>query len=117
MMTKLIEHTFLDTRPRMRLLSERDFDRYFNMLELSIEESKSIARILMYAAYVHGCIMIDRRRDTTQWHYLHRSAKYGDDLQLTTWDKYGPVSDARVSTERDFSYLMNETISAYFEKS
>ena len=110
---KLLEHTFTDRHYRMNLLRNHDADRYFRMLELSIAESESIARLLMYAAYVHGCVRIGRGRE--QWHYLHRSAKYGNDLQLTTWDEYGPVSDERIGDAGDFSYLMNGTVTVYAE--
>ena len=110
-MTNLVEHTFADRHDRMDLIRDRDFDRYFRMLEVAVEESEGIARLLMYAAYRHGCVRIERGRG--QWHYLHRSAKYGNDLQLTTWDEYGPVSDARIREASDFSYLMNGTVTAY----
>ena len=115
MTTKLIEYTFADRHDRMDLIRDRDFERYFHMLELSVEESKRIAKLLMYAAYRHGCVRIDREGHKGQWHYLHRSCKYGGNLQLTTWDEYGPVSDMRVRNESDFSYLMNCTITARAE--
>ena len=114
-MTKLLEHTFTDRHYRMNLLRNHDADRYFRMLELSIDESESIARLLVYAAYVHGCVLIGREGHGTQWHYLHKSPKYGNDLQLTTWDEYGPVSDERISDAGDFSYLMNGMVKAYVE--
>ena len=110
-MTKLIEYTFTDGHDRMEALSDSDLDRYFRMLELSIEESKAIANVLMYAAYVHGCVRIERGRE--QWHYLHKSPKYEGCLQLTTWDEYGPLSDERIREAGDFSYLMNGTVCAY----
>lgn len=106
-----MEYTFTDGHDRMEALSDSDIDRYFRMLELSIEESKAIAKVLMYAAYVHGCVRIERGRE--QWHYLHKSPKYEGCLQLTTWDEYGPVSDERIREAGDFSYLMNGTVSAY----
>lgn len=112
-MNKLIEYTFTDRHERFDRLREKDFDRYFNLLDLSVSESRSIARTLMYAAYLHGCVMIERDRDRRQWRYLHRSAKYGNDLQLTTWDEHGPVSDARIRDASDFSYLMGGTIVVY----
>lgn len=112
-MTKLLEHTFEDRQYRMSFLRNHDTDRYFRMLELSIAESESIARLLMYAAYFHGCVLIGREGHGTQWHYLHKSPKYGNDLQLTTWDDFGPVSDARIREASDFSYLMNGTVKAY----
>lgn len=114
---KLIEHTFVDRHDRMDLIRDRDFDRYFRILELSVEESRRIARLLMYAAYRHGCVRIERDGREGQWHYLHRSWKYGSNLQLTTWDEYGPVSDMMVRRESDFSYLMNGTITARAENS
>jgi hypothetical protein len=112
-MNKLLEHTFADRHDRMNLLGNHDAYRYFRMLELSIEESKAIANALMYAAYVHGCVRIERGR--VQWHYLHKSPKYEGCLQLTTWDEYGPVSDERISDAGDFSYLMNGMVKAYVE--
>lgn len=112
-MTKLLEHTFADRHLRMNFLRNNDSDRYFRMLELSIGESEDIARLLMYAAYFHGCVLIGREGHGTQWQYLHRSPKYGNDLQLTTWDEHGPVSDARIREASDFSYLMNGTVTAY----
>ena len=112
-MVKLLEHTFADRQYRMSFLRNHDADRYFRMLELSIAESESIARLLMYAAYFHGCVLIGREGHGTQWHYLHKSPKYGNDLQLTTWDDFGPVSDARIREASDFSYLMNGTVTAY----
>ena len=112
-MGKLIEYTFTDSYDRMEALSDSDLDMYFRMLELSIEESKAIAKVLMYAAYVHGCVRIERQRE--QWHYLHKSPKYEGCLQLTTWDEYGPVSDKRIRDASDFSYLMNGTINAYVQ--
>ena len=110
---KLMEYTFADRQERMKLLKDQDFDRYFNALEVSTEERRRIARTLMYAAYMHGCIMIDKGR--SQWYYLHKAWKYGNDLQLTTWDEYGPVSDLRIRDADDFSYLMNGTVTAYAE--
>lgn len=112
-MTKLMEYTFMDRHDRMEALRESDIDRYFRILELSVDESEDIARLLMYAAYFHGCVLIRREGHGTQWHYLHKSPKYGNDLQLTTWDEYGPVSDERIREAEDFSYLMNGTVSAY----
>lgn len=108
----LLSHTFADRDQRLDLI-KKNVDRYFNLLEVSIEESTRIAKLLMYAARLHGCVRIDRGRG--QWHYLHRSCRYGDDLQLTTWDQYGPVSDLRVRDASDFSYLMNGTVVAYVE--
>jgi hypothetical protein len=112
---KLMEYTFTDRHERFDRLKEKDFDRYFNLLDLSVSESRGIARALMYAAYLHGCVMIERDRDRRQWRYLHRSAKYGSDLQLTTWDEYGPLSDERIRESGDLSYLMNGTVKAYTE--
>ena len=97
----------------MSFLRNHDGERYFRMLELLIAESESIAKLLMYAAYFHGCVLIGREGHGTQWHYLHRSPKYGNDLQLTTWDDFGPVSDERIREASDFSYLMNGTVTAY----
>ena len=112
-MTKIMEYTFTDHHDRMEALRDSDLDRYFRMLELSIEESKAIAKALMYAAHVHGCVRIERGRK--QWHYLHNSPKYAGHLQLTTWDEYGPVSDERIRESGDLSYLMNGTVKAYTE--
>ena len=112
---ELIRYKFMDRHEQMKLLHDNDMERYFNMLELSVEESKRVARCLMYAAYMHGCIVIRRRG--SQWHYLHKTPKYGNDLQLTTWDEHGPVGDVRVSCEEDFSYLMNGEIVACAENS
>jgi len=116
-MNKLLEHTFSDRHDRMDLLRDHDIDGYFRMLEISIAESESIARLLMYAAYFHGCVLIERDGHGTQWHYLHMSCKYGNDLQLTTWDEYGPVSDDRIRKAEDLSllHLMNGTVKAYTE--
>lgn len=114
-MGKLLEHTFADRHGRMNLLRNHDTDRYFRMLELSIAESEDMARLFMYAAYFHGCVLIRREGHGTQWHYLHKSPKYGNDLQLTTWDEHGPVSDERIREEGDFSYLTNGTIKAYVQ--
>lgn len=109
----LIEHTFADNNVRLAALGNSDFDTYFRILELSIEESETIAKVFMYAAYSHGCVRIERGRK--QWHYLHKSPKYEGCLQLTTWDEYGPVSDERIREAGDFSYLMNGTVCAYAE--
>ena len=110
-MTKLMEYVFTDNHDRMEALSDSNIDAYFEMLEASTQESRIIANVLMYSAWTHGCVRIERGRE--QWHYLHRSAKYLGDLQLTTWDEHGPVSDERIREAGDLSYLMNGTVRAY----
>lgn len=108
--TTLMEYRFMDEHDRMKLIRDGDFDRYFNLLDVSIAESERIARCLMYAAYLHGCILITKTGNGNVW-YLHRSAKYGNDLQLTTWDEYGAVSDVRVRSVSDIYDIMNGKIS------
>ena len=114
--TVLMEHTFMNGyEHRMRLLKNSDIYGYFNMLDLSNGESERIANSLMYAAYAHGCVKIERDMDMREWRYLHRSPKYGGDLQLTTWDEYGPVSDSRVSSAKDISCIMCGRMTAKIE--
>lgn len=115
--TVLIQYRFMDGYERMNLLKESEFDRYFNLLGLSMEEGNRIARCLMYAAYFHGCILIVQGQSERQWWFLHRAAKYGNDLQLTTWDEYGPVSDTRIRQAKDLSHLMTGEIAVGTEKS
>ena len=113
----ILEYTFMNGyERRMRLLKNSDIYGYFNMLDLSNSESERIAKSLIYAAYVHGCVKIERDMDTCEWRYLHKSPKYGEDLQLTTWDEYGPVSDCRVRSAKDVSYIMCGRITAKIEK-
>lgn len=99
-----MEHKFFEKHDRYELV---DVDTLFRMLEMSVYESETVAKLAMYAANLHGCVLISRRG--SQWHYLHRSPKYGT-LQFTTWDDDGPMSDIKVEEPSDFSFLMNGTV-------
>lgn len=113
-MRKVLEHTFDDSHERLELLRDRDYDEYFAMLDKAVEESETIALAIMCHAARCGCVLI-RKEGQPIWHYLHRSVRYQDSLQLTTWDEMGPVSDIRVKEPSGFSYLMNGTVTAYVE--
>ena len=108
-MKTLLMHTFQDRENRLTYIGT---ESYFRLLETKIWESDVIARLAMYAAHFHGCVRIDH--DGEQWHYLHKSAKYGT-LQLTTWDDIGPVSDKRVSKVDDLSDVMSGSVKISIE--
>lgn len=106
-----MRYHFNERSERFDELLSMNVDRYFDILEQECAESVRVAKSLMYAAFMHGCVMISKHG--SQWHYLHRSPKYAGDLQLTTWDRLGPVSDMRVSKAEDFSHIMNGDVEAY----
>ena len=114
--TVLMDYEFMDKHERMELLRKKDFDRYFNMLSLATRESDGVARCIMYAARLHGCVIVGTVGNSERWWFLHRSAKYGSDLQLTTWDDYGPVGDVRVSRESDMSAILHGRIVVGIER-
>lgn len=109
-MIQILSHTFRDRSERMRLIRDRDFDRYFAMLDFERQQRESVARMLMYAAERHGCVLMPE--GDGRWQYLHRSAKY-DCLQFTTWDMYGPVCDVAVMDEGDLLERMTGGVFAY----
>lgn len=109
MCREIMRHKFIDRDERTDVIALHSSEWLFRMLDVAVEESRTIAGATMYAAWLHGCVKIDK--GGVQWHYLHKSAKYANSLQLTTWDERGPVSDMRVRTADDFSYLMNGELS------
>ena len=108
--TVLMDYECMDKRERMELLRKKDFDGYFNLLSLAKRESDGVARCIMYAARLHGCVIVGVVGNCDRWWFLHKSTKYGSDLQLTTWDNYGPVGDVRVSRESDISTILHDRI-------
>lgn len=55
-----IERKMMDRHDRMELLVDKDYDRYFRMLELACDEAEAVAGHVMYLAHRHGCVRIEK---------------------------------------------------------
>ena len=94
---------------RLDLLADGCIDEYFDLLKKSWEERICAAEQIMGLAREHGCVRI-RKPHSSQWHMLHPSTRKPWLMQLTTWDKLGPVSHITVTGADSFDYLMTGEI-------
>lgn len=88
------DFTELDVRSeRMKLIRQRDFDEYFELVDQLTELRTKAAREIIDLTHCHGCLKIKPTEGICKSHnyYLHPSLYEKGALQYTSWDEYGPI--------------------------
>lgn len=82
-----------DRIERMTLLTDKDYDAYFEALDKLTDERMEVAHNLLELAQKHGCIAVRPMRGYRKSHtYCMYPSLYDEGyMQYSSFDAYGPI--------------------------
>lgn len=119
MRTLIYDFSEIDDRAeRMRLVKDKDFDAYFELLDHLTNVRTKVAEDLMSMAYEHGCVMVQPMTGIMRNHryYISPSLSVDGGLRYTTWDNKGPVGHGEIGDARWLEeYLPSHSFKASYK--